>query len=558
MMSDLAFEMLQFGLGLVPFARPYQWNIDFFFRLADRVRLYSGGASGGNTLKGSKFLCEVRFPETRSIRKALRLDPIKGSPRCLCLGSIAIELWKGETHLTTMALHHNRTLRLSGLWPLDAVLRDGTGLARWLSEHGHPEELNEHLDHLRSCQESEEDARIFFREAPPRLRDLARTSVPLSSLQARYPNSIELCQDLLRWFGCARRCWKTALPLHECKVVDSVKALGVETIVQATLQSAGDRQVLRGAARYWTHHVKQADQLQLPDAQWRELKADQNNAVVLDQTIDRIRRKRLRLQTETSFGLAAPRKIAGDGPYRNLVAAEDQVYALCASKIINLTGGNEVFDCKHADVTFAMKLGDFQIAQPLPGRVIGLGSKGNRIYDRAEFQDRPRIIPGNHSYLSAWSDGDLKIRGPMGQLLESPLPIRRAFLTDKWLFWSNDHEVGRLQLDPPGACQTLLDRPACALAGVNDRLVSACADGSLWLDEKQIARTTHRPLALAADEDGTYILTERADGMWALEHPHAGVLADGLAPTSSPTLALTFTHLYGAFGTDILAFERLP
>ncbi|MBS2040432.1 hypothetical protein JST97_35925 [bacterium] len=557
-MSDRAVEVLQFGLGLIPFARPYQWNVDYFFGLADRVRLYSGGASGGNTLKGSKFLYEVSFPETRAIRKALQLDPLKASPRCLCLGSLAIEFWRGETHLTTMALHHHRTLRLSGLWPLDAVLRDGTGLARWLSEHGHPEELNDHLDQLRSRQESEEDTRIFYREAPHRLRDLARTEVPLSRLQARYPSHIELCQDLLRWFGCARRRWKTGLPPHEYKVVDSLKALGVETLVQATLRSAGDQKILRGAARYWTHHAKQADQLQLPDAQWLELQADRNNAIMLKQTCDRIRRKRLRLKPGVRSGLGAPRRIAGGGPYRNLVVAEEKVYALCDSRILNLTDGHEIFDCKHADVTFAISLGDFQIAQPLPGRVIGLGSKGNRIYERAEFQELPKIIPGNHSYLRAWSDGDLKIRGPMGLLLESPFPIRRAFLSDKWLFWSNDYEVRRMQLDPPESSQSLLARPACALVGIDDRLVCACPDGSLWLDEEQIATTTHRPLLVAADEDGIYILSERADGTWALEHPQSGVLADGLAPTSSPTLTLTFTHLYGAFGPDVLAFERLP
>ncbi|MFN8612894.1 MAG: hypothetical protein U0931_35475 [Vulcanimicrobiota bacterium] len=557
-MSELAIEVLQFGLGLVPFARPYQWNLDFFFGIADRVRIYSGGASGGRILKGAKLICEVTFPETREIRQALRLDGLKASPRCLCLGSIAIELWRGEMHLTTLALHHNRTLRLSGLWPLDAVLRDGAGLARWLAEHGHPEVFEEHLQALRSHQEREEDARLFFRQTPPRLQDLAHTSVALSTLNTRYRDSIELCQDLLRWFGCARRCWDKLLPPHEDRVAETLKALGPEVLVTATLASAGDPQILYGAARYWTLHVKQSDQLLLPESQWRELKADPKNAQLLANTIDRIRRKKLRLSPDSQPALAAPRILADHGPYANLVDSDEQIYALHGSRILNLTAGVEFFNCQDADLTFTAALGEFQIAQAVPGRVIVVGSKGTHIYDRAERQDRPRMVPGNHSYLRAWTDGSLKIRGPMGLLLQSPVEIRLAFLSERYLFWSTDDEVLRLQLDPPGASETLLKRQACALTANRERLISACADGSLWLDGNQIGTTLHRPLALAADDDDIYVLTESEDGTWALEHHRTGVLAHGLKPAASPSLALTNTHLYGTFASEVLAFERLP
>lgn len=542
----------------MPFARPYQWNLDWYFSRADRIRLYTGGASGGRTVKGSVFLCEVTPPATRTIHEALRLETLKASPRCLCCGSIAIELWEGERLLTTLALHHNKTLRVPGGWPLDGVLRDGPALARWLAAQGHPAELESHYADLRREQELDQDKKAFYRDAPPRLRDLAKSSVPLSTLRSRYPDSLELCQDLLRLFGVARRRWEPGLLLPECNVADALKEIGLDTLVEATSQSHGEEKILRGAARYWTNRVKQADQFRLPDSQWQLLTADQNNSKMLVQTVDRIRRKRLRQAPGASHSLASPTIVAAGGPYSNLVSQSELVYALCGTRIVEIPSGDTIFDSKHSDVTFCKNL-PFHIALPSEGKVLQVAERGARIWDTAQSLNQPQVIPTTHSFLSAWTDGEYRIQGPLGTLLNSPVPIRRAWLSEKWLFWSTDAQVLRLQLEPPNSLPEVLhERKCCLLSSMDDQLVSVYADGSIWLDRQQIGQATHQPLALAADENSIYLLTQQADGNWALEHPRDGILAEGLTPSERPSITLTTSHLFGAVGQDIMAFERVP
>jgi hypothetical protein len=557
-LSKPALELLKFGLGLVPFARPYQRNLDYYFARADRVRLYSGAVSQGKILDGARFHCEIKFPGIEAIRHALQLDSFRGSPRCLCLGNIAIELWQGEKLLTTLSLHHNKTLRVPGNWLLDGVLRDGTALARWLDEQGHPSELESHHASLRYDKEVEEDAKAFILHAPPHLRDLAKSSVPLTTLESRFSSPLELCQELLRWYGWARRPWKPFLLRHECSLDEAIKAIGLETLVQATIQNRDEDILLRGAARYWVNRVTEKDQLRLPDAQWKMLKADASNAEYLAQTRDRVRRKRLRGSWQDANALGPPAVVAAEGPYSNLVSFEDQVYALCNTRIVGIPSGVTIFDCKQPDASFAVHL-DFRVALPFLGRVVQTVPHSHRIFTSAESLSRPQIIPTSHSYLHAWTDGEHKICGWQGVLLNSPSPIRHAFLSEKWLYWSTDGQVLRLQLEPPGSePEILLEHPACVLSAVAQELVSARSDGSLWRDRQQIGTTRLLPLAIAADEDGIYVLTQQSEDKWVLEHSRDGILAAGLPPGQRPSITVTTSHVYGAFGREILAFERLP
>ena len=139
-------------------------NLNSIFARTDRIRLFAGGARDGKAMPDAYFICEAAGDEIGKIRQSLRLDPLKASPRCLCHGTIAIECWSQGELLTTVALHHHLTLRVPGPWPLDGVLADGLGLARWLAERGYPEELE--------YEASKKRRDLEFDEAPPNRRDL--------------------------------------------------------------------------------------------------------------------------------------------------------------------------------------------------------------------------------------------------------------------------------------------------------------------------------------------------------------------------------------------------
>ena len=158
---------------------------------------------------------------------------------------------------------------------------------------------------------------------------------------------------------------------------------------------------------------------------------------------------------------------------------------------------------------------------------------------------------------------DLRTQSPSaaktGQgLRPNPRPIATAYMTSEWLFWSNDRQVLGLKVRDGHAPEVVLDQPAVALAAQGNQVVSVCADGSLWLGSSSLGKTTFSPLALAADEHSIYILTQNPDSKWVLEHSLDGILAQDLEPALIPSLTLSVSHLYGAFGHQLLAFERLP
>lgn len=502
------------------------------------------------------------------IRQALTLHPLKGSPPCLCRGTIAIELRSGDRLVTTLALHHHKTLRVPGLATfLDGVLRDGPALARWLAQNGHPQELEEFNDHTLGQRNYDDDLLALNRGTPPRLRHLAGTfnqdfafsPVSMAKLSASYADSIELCQDLLRWFGAARRPWcDTGLLNVECQVDRALKELGLGIVREATEKGQTEAQVMRGAARYWTTRTRASEQFGLSDAIWQKLLADGPNAIFLAQVYDTVRRTRLRQDFSKPRSLGPPAAVATAGPYRNLRACGHGLYALRGTQMVSVNPGRVIFEADCPQATFSVAYG-FQVALPSRSTIVKLCERGRRRRNWAELQPNPTMIPSFNSSHIAWVRDGRVIATRERVLVDSAEPIRCPLLTNDWLFWTAGERVLRLKLYPE-ACrpEVVFEGSVSALGSRGDDVIIACADRSLWVGARLVGQTHFSALAVIADEDSLYVLSEEADSGWVLENPRDGVLAGGLPASSTPSLALTPSHLYGAFGNELLAFERIP
>ena len=104
------------------------------FRVATHIRILRGGARNGRAISDD-LLLHVGPEDFASLKKALRVVGIPIPFRCMCNGNYAIEFWREDRLLTTVAYHHHHSLR-HPLFPGDARLWNTSGLANWLAERG--------------------------------------------------------------------------------------------------------------------------------------------------------------------------------------------------------------------------------------------------------------------------------------------------------------------------------------------------------------------------------------------------------------------------------------
>ena len=126
-------EMLEYLRSSGP--DPTQDSLDAMLAQTRRVRVFSGGASGGKPLS-NEILCEVTDEiALKSLGVALKIKD--GSYRhCMCHGDAALE-FSGNSgdRLAVIGVHHGKSIRWDA-WHDDAELISGGDILKWLAAHG--------------------------------------------------------------------------------------------------------------------------------------------------------------------------------------------------------------------------------------------------------------------------------------------------------------------------------------------------------------------------------------------------------------------------------------
>lgn len=216
-----------------------------------------------------RVLAELEAGELPELRAALRIREGGEDFRCMCLGTLSVELRGRLLPLGTLSYHHGVSLRSPG-WRSDAWLEDGPGLFRLLAARGVEEPLRGY--------EREEEARRLAAQARaewvaavpralatmmstleggpglfPKRPSASELSAALDALRAEHGGDVEVARTLLTWLAAGRGPWSgfasyEELPMH------LLRALPVGAVISAATDASLDDASLRAAARHFAAH----------------------------------------------------------------------------------------------------------------------------------------------------------------------------------------------------------------------------------------------------------------------------------------------------------------
>lgn len=246
---------------------------------ADRVRVIRGGARNGRAL-GSEVVYDGKGADLKGLSTCLRAT---GSlpMRCMCHGTYAIEFWRSGNLLTTIGFHHHSSLRHS-LFPFDAFLWNGRGLADWLAARGVDELLCDLERKQRESEEYKNARRRWSNAAPHCLRPVLFLSELGTCPSARllnlaYPNPHVACRILLSWYAKGRGIW-SGYPSYEELPRKLLQSYSEEAIEAVILDGLDNSEVVLGAARLLginSDYLKTAPALRsLPQTVWDRLQTE--------------------------------------------------------------------------------------------------------------------------------------------------------------------------------------------------------------------------------------------------------------------------------------------
>jgi hypothetical protein len=208
-------------------------------------------------MKDAKVLFTSTAPkDIAEFNDALTVAPPKGWFHCMCIGTPAVRLYRGDTELALVTNHHGRSVRCS-LWTSDAMLKDPEKWLLWFDARKMPEPRKE-VDEMAARAKQGEISYARWRAAMPKsvrplweraTREISPNVKPLrTALAKEFPDTRQRILALFSWYGSGDGPW-SGFPSYESAAEELLLDIPTPDLIAAALaENLTDAQI-EGAAR---------------------------------------------------------------------------------------------------------------------------------------------------------------------------------------------------------------------------------------------------------------------------------------------------------------------
>jgi hypothetical protein len=209
-------------------------------------------------MKDARVLFTSTVPkDIAEFNDALTVTAPKEWFHCMCIGTPAVRLYRGDTELALITSHHGRSVRCS-LWTSDAMLKDPEKWLQWFDARKMPEPRKE-VDDMAARAKQGEISYARWRAAMPKsvrplweraIRDESSPNVkPLrAALAKEFPDTRQRILALFSWYGSGDGPW-SGFPAYESAAEELLLDIPtLDLVAAAQTDNLTDTQ-LEGAAR---------------------------------------------------------------------------------------------------------------------------------------------------------------------------------------------------------------------------------------------------------------------------------------------------------------------
>jgi hypothetical protein len=209
-------------------------------------------------MKDAKVLFTSTAPKDfAEFNDALTVLPPKEWFHCMCIGTPAVRLYRGDTELALVSNHHGRSVRCS-LWTSDAMLKDPEKWLQWFDARNMPE-LRKEVEEMAAGAKQGELSYARWRAAMPKsvrpfweqaTRDETSPNVePLrAALAKEFPDTRQRILALFSWYGSGDGPW-SGFPSYEIAAEELLLDMPTPDLVAAAQTDNLSDPQLEGAAR---------------------------------------------------------------------------------------------------------------------------------------------------------------------------------------------------------------------------------------------------------------------------------------------------------------------
>lgn len=245
---------------------------------ADKIVVFDG------PMEDAKVLFTSTAPKDISeFNDALTVLPPKGWFHCMCDGTPAIRLYRGDRELALVTNHHGLSVRCS-LWASDAMLTDPEKWLQWFDARKIPEPRKEFEDMAASTKQSEISYARWRAAMPKSVRPLWEKAVrdgifpnvkPLrAALAKEFPDTRQRILALFSWYGSGAGPW-SGFPSYESAAEELLLDIPTPDLIAAAQADSLTEAQIEGAARLFGgwgfSHRRPDDRKTLPDALKKKL-----------------------------------------------------------------------------------------------------------------------------------------------------------------------------------------------------------------------------------------------------------------------------------------------
>lgn len=222
---------------------------------ADKIIVFDSPMKDANVLFSSTTPKDVA-----EFNDALTVEPPKGWFHCMCIGTPAVRLYRGDTELALITNHHGRSVRCS-LWTSDAMLKDPEKWLQWFDARNMPKPRKEVEDMAARARQGEVSYTRWLGAMPKSVRPLwarlTRDAIspnvkPLrAALAKEFPDTRQRILALFTWYGSGDGPW-SGFPSYESAAEELLLDISTSDLIAAAQADNLTERQLEGAARLFS------------------------------------------------------------------------------------------------------------------------------------------------------------------------------------------------------------------------------------------------------------------------------------------------------------------